>query len=453
MSFETDNAAHPTPPSDINPAPVEPQNNTHLESAAQASTESTNAPAASFPDAADAAFKSSRHHEDPADAALSSTKKYADPADAAFTSEPLQTDPVDISSNDIHAADSNPPSESKPDADTQSANDPTAKNVHEYESKTSKDPEDYRMSIGEHLEELRNRLFLGAIGFIVAFAVWMFFGTQAVTIFCRPLQIALWRNGLPMSIYFTSVEEPFMVYIRVSLILAFVTASPWLLYQVWQFIAAGLYPKERKYVTAYLPLSIGLLVAGMLFLYFYVLPMMLEFFIAFHISSSPKVAIPTSTTQAITQPLVVPMLDNDPTSPAVGSLWFDRSTSMIKFRLTEKDTRVISFGSTMLTTPIITLATYIDMVMGMLFSFGIAFQMPLIVLALNKIGLMSIARLKEWRRFVYFFMTILAACIVPDVATGMIALLVPLILLYELGILLATWSSKRAAAEETVTAD
>ena len=96
------------------------------------------------------------------------------------------------------------------------------------------------------------------------------------------------------------------------------------------------------------------------------------------------------------------------------------------------------------------MATYIDMVVGLLLSFGLAFQMPLVVLALNKIGIMSIEVLKKWRRVVYFSMSIVAACIVPDVATGMIALLIPLILLYELGILLAQWSEKGEGSQAAV---
>jgi Sec-independent protein secretion pathway component TatC len=311
------------------------------------------------------------------------------------------------------------------------------------------DPEDYRMSIGDHLEELRHRLFLGAVGFVLAFIFWMIMGTKAVWVFCRPLAIAFHRNRLPAQIYFTDVAEPFMVYIRVSMILAFATASPWLLYQLWQFVAAGLYPKERKYITKYLPLSITLLISGMLFLYFYVLPLMLEFFLFFHIATLPKFDDPAPPgSSATTQPVVVPYLTEDPKDPPVGSIWYDTGTGLLKFKLNDKDTRVIAFGSSMLTTPIITLGTYIDMVMGMLLSFGLSFQMPLVVLALNKIGIMDIPTLKKWRRVVYFVMSIVAACIVPDVATGMIALLVPLILLYELGILLAQWSENKAKEQE-----
>ena len=73
-----------------------------------------------------------------------------------------------------------------------------------------------------------------------------------------------------------------MTYLKVALICAAAIASPWLLYQLWQFVASGLYPKERKYVTKYLPLSITLLITGMLFLYFIVLPLMMTFFLEFN---------------------------------------------------------------------------------------------------------------------------------------------------------------------------
>ena len=81
-------------------------------------------------------------------------------------------------------------------------------------------------------------------------------------------------------------------------------------------------------------------------------------------------------------------------------------------------------------------------VIGMLLSFGVAFQLPLIVLALVRIGILEVAQLKHMRRIVYFALTIISAVIVPDVATGMIALMIPLVLLYELGILLASWNTR-----------
>jgi sec-independent protein translocase protein TatC len=311
------------------------------------------------------------------------------------------------------------------------------------------DPEEFRMSIGEHLEELRNRLFKGMVGFVVACVVCFIFGERITRWFVHPLITAQVRNKINPQAYTHEVAESFMTYIKIVMICAGVLAGPWLLYQLWQFVAAGLYPKERKYITRYLPLSITLLITGMAFLFYYVLPLMLQFFLAFNLGESFTYPdIYQQTTESTTQPAMhVPVVNEDPKDPVPGSIWIEAKTGLLKICPAKGDVRSIVFGSNSLVTPQISLATYIDMVVGLLLSFGLAFQMPLVVLLLHKIGIVQIEMLKKMRRFVYFGMSILAACIVPDVATGMIALLIPLILLYEFGILLATWSEKKAKAE------
>jgi sec-independent protein translocase protein TatC len=313
-------------------------------------------------------------------------------------------------------------------------------------TKKALDPEEHRMTIGEHLEELRKRLFLSVIGFVAAFVVFMIYGEEVVDILCRPLQIALARNGLSTSIIYTDPSEVFMTYIKAAMISAMVFAGPWMLYQVWLFIAAGLYEHERKYVTKYLPLSVVLFLVGVTFLYFYVLPLMLEFFMKFSVGKLPELGHISNIKPNATQPVVFPILAADPPAPAPGSVWIDSERGVIKICISPDHVRVIPFGSSSSTTPMITLGTYFEMVIGMLLAFGVAFQLPLIVLALVRIGIMEIATLKHLRRIVYFILSIIAAVIVPDVVTGMIALLLPLILLYEFGILLASWGQKRAAA-------
>jgi sec-independent protein translocase protein TatC len=311
------------------------------------------------------------------------------------------------------------------------------------------DPEEYRMSIGDHLEELRHRLVLGLAGFVVACIICFIFGEPLTRWFIRPFIDACDRNNINPQMYTREVAESFMTYIKIVMVCAATIAGPWLLYQVWQFVAAGLYPNERKYVTKYLPLSITLLIAGMTFLYLYVLPLMIEFFLAFGLGRTfplkHRLPVPEG---AATQPAMqLPIYAQAPKDPVPGSLWIDAETGLVKICPKAGTVRVLPYGTDSLVSPQITLADYIDMVIGLLISFGLAFQMPLVVLALHKIGIMDIPTLKKFRRFVYFGMSIVAACIVPDVATGMVALLVPLILLYELGILLAIWSDKKAAKE------
>jgi len=106
--------------------------------------------------------------------------------------------------------------------------------------------------------------------------------------------------------------------------------------------------------------------------------------------------------------------------------------------------RVIAINSNQLIAPEIKLSTYIDLVVGMLITFGLAFQLPLVVLALERIGIIEVAVLKSARRYVYFGMSILAAAITPgDVITATVALIFPLCALYELGIWLAKVGKKK----------
>ena len=298
------------------------------------------------------------------------------------------------------------------------------------------DPDAYRMSFGEHLEELRMRLMLGLGVFLLVAIVCLSFGEHVTKFFLRPLEIAQLRTHMSQQIYYTEAAESFTVMIKASLIVAFAVSSPWMLYQLWQFIAAGLYPKERKYITKYLPLSITLLIIGMVFLYLFVLPLMLEFFLTFGMGD-PMHTGNTIDAAAATQPaFIIPHYNGDPAKPLEGQMWIDASQHRLKF-IFEGTLCVIPFGNAGSATPLITLRTYIDMVINLLLSFGLAFQMPLAVLALVRIGIVDVPTLKKMRRIVYFSMSIVAAFIVPDVVTGMIALMVPLILLFEMGLWLA----------------
>jgi sec-independent protein translocase protein TatC len=305
------------------------------------------------------------------------------------------------------------------------------------ESRHHYDPDSYRMTIGEHLEELRWRLVLGLGGFFIVLIVCMCFPDPLMRFFLRPLMLGMAHNHLTPQVNYQEVAESFMTYIRVCMIVGGAIASPWLLYQLWQFVAAGLYPKERKYITKYLPLSITLLITGMVFLYFLALPLMIEFFLSFNFGPAfdfgPAPGVDNSAT---TPAFVVPMLNGDPPHPAAGQLWMNLRQEQLKF-FYAGHVRILQFGAENLGNPLIMLSDYIDMVISMLLSFGVAFQLPLVVLALVRIGIVELDQLKRMRRLAYFVCTIVAAVIVPDVMTGMIALMIPLVILYELGIWLA----------------
>jgi Sec-independent protein secretion pathway component TatC len=241
----------------------------------------------------------------------------------------------------------------------------------------------------------------------------------------------------------------FGVYLKCSIICAGVIASPWMLWQMWQFVAAGLYASERRTVTRYIPLSIGLMLAGVLFVYYFVLPWTLQFLMSFSINiplpqefSTPVTTQPTAAANVAS---FVQTLPGDPAAPQPYQLWFDTAGQRLKFFVDGK-IRVIQFGAENLASPMIMLPDYVDLVLGMVLIFGISFQMPLVVLALATLGIVEIEQLRAARKLVYFVLAIAAAVITPgDVFTATIALMIPLCGLFEFGLFMAARTTRRDA--------
>ena len=308
-------------------------------------------------------------------------------------------------------------------------------------------PDDFRMTVGEHLEDLRKRLILALIGFVAMSCVCLYFGrTHIIPTFCKPLTTTLASYGLPPQLHSDEVPDVFGAFLQISLISAAALASPWIAYQFWQFIAAGLYPHERKYITKYVPLSISLLIGGMVFVYYWVLPWTLEFFIAFSIGvpltldeKAPPAPIPTvaATTQATSQPSFIQIVDDRPGAPSEGQWWFNRRTHRVEAMI-GGDIRVFRLSAENLIATDYKLDRYINLVVGMLITFGLSFQMPLIVLALVRVGIVERETLQKSRHLVYFGIAVLSAVITPgDTITATVLLTGPLVLLYELGLWLS----------------
>ena len=315
---------------------------------------------------------------------------------------------------------------------------------------TQFDPDDFRMTIGEHLEELRKRLIYGLLGFAAAL---MFFfipavGERVIVIFCAPLIHGQKKHHLPQQLNAIGITEVFMTYLQICIICAVVVAGPWLLYQLWLFVAAGLYPKERKTITRYIPLSVALLLSGVLFVYFLVLPLTVDFFLSFNSGIPLPESVYSPVITNATLPLKFPTLAGDPEDPPDGAAWYNVPEERLKIRI-HGETRVLQFSSQNLISSNFTLDDYISFVLTFMLVFGLAFQLPLVLLALVRVGLVEIDFLRKQRRIVYFVMAIVAAVIAPgDVVTSMLALLIPLLLLYEFGIWLAQWGQKQRLAEE-----
>ena len=306
-------------------------------------------------------------------------------------------------------------------------------------------PDDFRMTVGEHLEDLRRRLVYALVGFVLVACVCLYYGrTHIFWFFVAPLAQTLHGFGLPPTVTTDQVPDIFTSFLQISMITAAAFSSPWILWQFWQFVAAGLYPHERKYITKYIPLSIALLIGGMAFVYYFVLPWTLEFFIAFSIGvplqlddlppalARDRLVAPTS------QPTFIQIVNGRPAPPIRdGQMWYDQQSSRIEVFI-GGETRVIRFSADNLIATDYKLPDYINLVVGMLITFGLSFQLPLVVLALVRVGIVERETLKRSRQYVYFAIAILACVITPgDYITGTVLLIGPLIALYELGVWLA----------------
>jgi sec-independent protein translocase protein TatC len=177
--------------------------------------------------------------------------------------------------------------------------------------------------------------------------------------------------------------EGMMVYVKVAMACGVVLASPWIFWQLWSFVAVGLYPHERRPVHVYLPFSLGLFLAGLLFCQFLVLPKAIEALLWF----------------------------ND---------WLDY----------EPDLRLTEWLGFALLLPLV---------------FGLSFQTPLVMVCVNRLGLLDGDAFRRHRRLAWFLLAVLAAVITPTVdAVNLLLLWVPLCGLYELGLFLCRLSPRPA---------
>jgi sec-independent protein translocase protein TatC len=139
--------------------------------------------------------------------------------------------------------------------------------------------EDHKMSLTEHLVELRKRLTRSLIAIGIGFGACYYYKDLIFDIITRPL-----TRVLPKSSYliYTGLTEAFFTYMKVSFFAALIITSPFILYQIWKFISPGLLPREKKYVVPFVFFSSLLFISGILFGYFVALPPAFEFFVSFN---------------------------------------------------------------------------------------------------------------------------------------------------------------------------
>lgn len=234
-----------------------------------------------------------------------------------------------------------------------------------------------------HLIELRQRLVRSLIIFAVACIPTVYFSAELYDLLAMPLIEALPQGSRMIA---TGVISPFLIPMKIAFMAGFVLALPFILHQVWAFVAPGLYAHEKRLALPIVVSSTLLFLAGMFFCYFIVFGKVFAFISSF----APKSIA------------VAPDIE-----------------------------------------------AYFNFVLGMFLAFGLAFEVPVVVVVLVLSGMVTVEQLREWRGYVIVGVFVIAAIVTPPDVVSQIALAVPMCILYEAGIFLGQFVSRRAKEGET----
>jgi sec-independent protein translocase protein TatC len=227
-----------------------------------------------------------------------------------------------------------------------------------------------------HLIELRTRLMHSAIALLLVFICLFPWASDLYALMAEPMLAKLPKGGQMIA---TDVTTPFFVPLKVALMAAFLISLPYILYQIWRFVAPGLYAHEKRLVWPLIVVSTVLFFCGMAFAYFIVFPVVFGFITA---SAPQGVAV---------------MTDID---------------------------------------------KYLSFVLSMFMAFVITFQVPIAVVVLVRMGFVSVEKLREARSYVIVGAFVVGAIFTPPDVVSQLMLAIPLWLLYETGIVVASWVGK-----------
>lgn len=303
------------------------------------------------------------------------------------------------------------------------------------------------MPFGEHLEELRRRLIYALLSLVPVFVLCLTFGTTLLDVILWPAQAQLRAAELPVMLQATGPLETFAAWVKVSMAATLVIGVPVALYQLWLFIAPGLYAHERRFARFLVPLSMVLSALGLVFMYFVLLPAMLAFMLHFGAGvGKPQVAVAEPLPGVVFQ--MFPVLAADPPNPPPGAIWFNQSLQELRMNVAAPATDDRPVPPQIRGTPMTRAAgiaqqyrisQYLMLVFNMSIAVALGFQMPVAVLLLGWGGLVTPEALRKHRRYAILICAIVAAILTPPDPLSLFLLTVPLWLLYEFGVLLLTW--------------
>jgi len=298
------------------------------------------------------------------------------------------------------------------------------------------------MSIGDHLEELRTRIILCIIPPIPLAIIFFLVSDSIVRWFLVPLYSVLEKHGLPTQVQVLSPPEFLLAEMKIAFGAAVLTAGPWIMYQLWKFVSPGLHRHERRFVYFLIPFSTLLGILGLLLMYFVMLPVILDFMVTL----AGRVEMNTTSIVAgeSISDVTYPVLYTNPEVATLGDAWVKMPEGVLTIAVesTTADslstiTMPMSHGS--LISQQFQLSSYLSFVILLMFAIAVAFQLPMVMLLLGWIGVVTPDWLRNNRRYAILILALISALITPQDVISMLMMLVPLYLLFELGIQLIVW--------------
>jgi sec-independent protein translocase protein TatC len=246
--------------------------------------------------------------------------------------------------------------------------------------------EQNQSTISEHLLELRSRIIKSLIFFVLVFIISYINADKIYDFLLQPYVKALGSDGLANKrLIFTALQETFVTYLKLSFFSALFFSFPIFLIQIWKFIAPGLYSNEKKAILPFMIATPVLFLLGAFLAYQFIMPLAIKFFLSF---------------ESLTSQTSMPI--------------------QLEAKVSE----------------------YLSLIMIFMIAFGLSFELPVLLILLATVGFIDSKYLSERRRYIIVIIYIVAAIITPPDPISQIGLAIPLMLLYEISILIIKYLEK-----------